>query len=217
MPTEEATSNAGEEIAGEAEWVETGNIPNLGDFYITDLTPYDQINCDDEFKSTAALIEFPIVAEDFTHECQIDITQNIGIIYEFTYDGERAAQQDAHFLDFAISNGEGEGQKVIRFIPGKNDLILKSNDQFVDNYRMEGQINWEPGRRYTMIFIPSFNKYVYVWPSGNPQQTLQVNIDSGEWEGYFGADDPQEPWQLRVWAAAGIKLQMQNIYRFTAQ
>jgi hypothetical protein len=65
--------------------------------------------------------------------------------------------------------------------------------------------------------IPSFNKYIYVWPSGNPQQTLQINIDSGEWESYFGADDPQEPWQLRIWTAAGIKLQMQNIYRFTAQ
>ena len=111
-PTEEAASNDSAEIAGTAEWVETGNIPNLGDFYITGLTPYDQINCDDEFKSTAALIEFPIVAEDFTHECQIDITQNIGIIYEFTYDGERAAQQDAHFLDFAISNGEGEERKL---------------------------------------------------------------------------------------------------------
>ncbi len=217
LPIEEVTSNDSEEIAGEAEWVETGNIPNLGDFYVTNLQPYDQINCDDELISTAEMIEFPMVAEDITHECQINITQNTGIIYEFTYDGERAAQQGAHFLDFAISNGEGEGQKVIRFIPGKNDLILKSNDQFVDGYQMKGQINWEPGRRYTMIFIPSFNKYVYVWPSGNPQQTLQINIDSGEWESYFGPDDPQEPWQLRIWQGAGVDLKLENMYSFSAQ
>ena len=217
LPIEEVTSNDSEEIASEAEWVETGNIPNLGDFYITNLQPYDQINCDDELISTAEMIEFPMVAEDFTHECQINITQNTGIIYEFTYDGERASQQGAHFLDFAISTGEGEGQKVIRFIPGKNDLILKSNDQFVDSYQMEGQINWEPGRRYTMIFIPSFNKYVYVWPSGNPQQTLQINIDSGEWESYFGPDDPQEPWQLRIWQGAGVDLKLENMHSFSAQ
>lgn len=217
LPTEEATSYASEEIAGEAEWLETGNIPNLGDFYINDLTPYDQINCDDELKNTAEMVEFRPMAEDFTHNCQIDLAQNSGLIFEFTYSGENAAQQDVHLFDFAISSGEGEAQRVIRFIPGKNDLILKSNDQFVDSYRMEGQINWEPGRRYTMIFIPSFNKYIYVWPSRNPQQTLQINIDSGEWESYFGADDPQEPWQLRVWVAAEIMLQMENIYRFMAQ
>jgi hypothetical protein len=212
-------AKATEEIATlasqEPEWITTGDIPNLSDFFISHLAPDETITCENLAFDAGRLV-FPVMNEDLSYQCQMNLAQGTGFIFEFIYNGENSTQTDAHLLDLALTTGEGEAQKEIRFSPVLNNLILKNNDQYIDSYVMEGEINWEPGKRYTMVLIPTYNKYIYIWPSDNPGQNLRSVIDEKDWSRYFEADDPQTIWQLRLWVGAGTQLQIQNIYQFMA-
>ena len=216
---ESSTSAAQEYQSGSqgAEWAATGNIPNLGDFYIPDLVPYQDIECGDDLLYEDGFLNFPVMAEDFTHQCQTELSEGSGLIFELDYSEEKADQLDTHLLDLAFAFGEGNEQKIIRFMPTSNSLILKSNDTFIDEYPMNGEIDWEPGKRYTIVFISSYNKYFYVWPSDNPQQSIQVIVDEKDKINAFGADDPAQNWQIRMWVAAGLDVNMYNVFRFTPQ
>jgi len=137
-----------------------------------------------------------------------------GLIFEFEYNGENAGQLDTHRLDLAFALGEREQQKVIRYMPGSNELTMKMGDIYADDMPMQGAIDWEPGKRYTMVFISVYDKYIFIWPSNDPQQVLSAVINGGDWVSYFGEDDPAQNWQLRLWVGAGMNVKLFNAYNF---
>lgn len=210
------TENAGNsgESAQLPDWALGEAIPNLNEFFIENLAPYQQIDCDDLVFDTGT-VEFSAAVENTTHNCRLDLPEGSGFIFEFVYNGDNAGGEGDHLLDFAFVNGTDDNEKLIRYTPLINDVILKDKDRSFDG-SVEGQINWETGRRYTLVFISSAGKYVYLWPSDDPQQKVAVNVDSGEWDMNFGATDSSRKWNLRIWLAAGMELQMQNFYQFEA-
>lgn len=211
------TENAGNsgESAQLPDWALGEAIPNLNEFFIENMSHYEQISCDDLSFDTGT-VEFSVAAENITHECRLDLPEGSGFIFEFVYNGDNLPDGDAHLLDFAFVNGiNDDDEKLIRYMPLINDVTIKSKDQSFDDNVVDGQINWETGKRYTMVFISSAGKYVYIWPSEDPQQVM-FNIDSGEWDMKFGVSDSSRKWDLRIWLAAGVGLQMQNFYQFEA-
>jgi len=54
------------------EWFATGMIPNLNDFYIPEITPYTDIECDEDLHYQNSILDLPVKAEDFTHQCQTE-------------------------------------------------------------------------------------------------------------------------------------------------
>ena len=202
--------------ADQADWAATGEIPNLGEFFIENIHPYGQLDCSDIALSADGGMDFPADTGDTTYECQIDLQEGSGFIFEFTYSSVEPAPQDAHLYDFAFATGEDESQRLIRYMPSEYALSIKKGGETIGEFQDGNAVTFEPGKNYTLVFIPSSNKYIYIWPSENPDQCLSEDISISEWMDFFGEEADPGDWRLRTWVAAGVKLQMRNIYRFEA-
>ena len=213
--SEEAVVINNEPAADQPDWMETGMIPNLGEFYIENIHPYGQLDCNDIALSADGGMDFPANTGDTTYECQMDLQEGSGVILEFTYTISEHAPQDAHLYDFAFATGENESQRLIRYMPNGYTLFLKKGDEIISEFQVGNKVTLEPGKKFTLVFIPSANKYFYIWPSENPDQCISEDISIDEWQNYFDGDDPGA-WQLRTWVAAGVELQLNNIYQFEA-
>ena len=199
------------------DWVAEGVIPNLNDFFIPEITPYSDIECGDELVYQNRILNLPIENETNTYQCQTEVPERTGLIFEFDYSGENANQIDTHLWDIAFALGEGEQQKIIRYMPGDSKLTLKMGPDYAEDVPMQGAINWEPGKRYTVVFIPTDDKYIFIWPSDDPQQVLSAVVSGLDWKNSFGVDDPNQNWQLRLWVGSGIDMKIVNIFSFMPQ
>jgi hypothetical protein len=212
----EAAVENNESAADQPEWAATGMIPNLGEFFIENIHPYGEIDCGGDALSANGRLDFPVNTGDITYECQIDLQEESGFIMEFVYSTAEPATQDAHLYDFAFVTGEGESQRLIRFDPNGNTLYIKKGSEVIGEFPDRNQVTFEPGISYTMVFIPAANKYIYIWPSENPDQRISEDINNDEWKDFFGEGADPGAWQLRTWIAAGVELQIRNIYQFEA-
>ena len=197
-------------------WQETGVIPNLGDFYIADLSAYDNLTCNDTVFASNA-IDLPAQGDQITNECQIDLpNEGQGWITEFTFQGGNTSEDVPHFVDFAFINREGDHQHLLRYTPHFNDVNIKLDDQYLDAITLEGDLDWVAGKSYTLVFISQYDKYFFVWPSDDPSNKAKLVISDDRLRESFGDFQPDALWQLRIWQGSSVDLKLENMYHFSA-
>ena len=207
---------AAAEPVDENSWAATGEIPNLSEFYISDLVPYDGLTCG-ETLFTSNSMDLPAWGDSLSSECQIDLTnEGQGWITEFTFQGGNTSEDVPHLVDFAFINREGDHQHLLRYTPHFNDVGIKLDDQYLDEVAMEGELNWVAGKSYTLVFISQYNKYFFVWPSDDPSNKAKLVISGDRLREYFGDFQSDALWQLRIWQGAGVDLKLENMYHFSA-
>jgi len=214
---ETSTQPASDEPFDENSWMATGEIPNLGEFYISELVAYDGLTCEDtQFAANA--IDLPAQSEQNTSECLIDLPNDgQGWIAEFTFQGENASEDVPHLVDFAFINREDNRQRLLRYTPHFNHVSIKVDDEYLDDLTLDGELEWVAGKRYTLVFISQYAKFFYVWPSDDPSNTAKLIIPGDQLRESFGDLQPDALWQLRIWHGAGVNLKLDNMYHFSAQ
>jgi hypothetical protein len=209
-----------EEPVAEDSWMATGIIPNLNDFYVSDFTPYSAITCADTVFNENA---FSITAEtdQLSYECQLDLANaEQGVIMEFVYQGDENTPSDSVYFNTALVNEDDGVQRIIRYNLFNNELQIKKDGQYLDfeeGIQTQGSVDWTPGRRYTLLIVTSFDKLFFLWPSDDPSQQITGTISGQTLYQAFGEMDSQSLWQMRNWQDAGVNLQVEHIYRFSAQ
>jgi hypothetical protein len=214
----ETAGSALEEGAADPEsWQVTGEIPNLGEFFISDLSAYDSLTCNDTVFASNT-IDLPAQGDQISTECQIDLpNEGQGWITEFTFQGGNASEDVPHFVDFAFINRDGDRQHLLRFTPHSNDVSIKLDDQYLDSLPLEGDLDWVAGKSYTLVFISQYAKYFFVWPSDDPTNKATLVISGDRLRESFGDFQPDALWQLRIWQGDGVDVRLDNIYHFSAQ
>ncbi|MDK2980155.1 MAG: hypothetical protein PWQ55_502 [Chloroflexota bacterium] len=208
---------AEQEPLDEESWMATGEIPNLREFFIPELTAYDGLTCD-EMQFTSNSMDLPGQDDPVVSECQIDLpNEGQGWITEFTFQGGTVSEDGPHLLDFAFINRDGDRQRLLRYTPHSNAVSIKVDDEYLDDLPFDGELEWVAGKRYTFVYISLYDKYFYVWPADDPADKITLFVPGDLLRESFGDMQPNALWQLRVWQGAGVDLKLENMYHFSAQ
>ncbi len=197
-------------------WPATGVIPNLGEFFVSDLSAYDSLSCNDMVFASNA-IDLPAQSDQISSECQINLSNDgQSWITEFTFQGGDSSEDVPHLLDFALINRDDGRQRLLRYTPHFNDVSIKVDDQYLDAITLDGELDWVAGKSYTLVIISQYDKYFFVWPSDDPSNKAALVISGDLLREYFGEFQPDALWQLRIWQGAGVDVRLDNMYRFSA-